>query len=261
MPDLYQVLTEYADTLPDPESAPSPYWTGPEMDRRDLLHVLGYHRSKDNPLLTAAADQMQRAVGAAARLAWYAPEGPVRHALAAVRADLEEALEKALAERGPRSALWPPKAGDIWQSLSDGFSWHARLVGGGMRLIAAPLCRVPGEGEGEFPEAVWELYGPMVLVSTPTAGEHPFVLAVRDALACVQGPEKGGRYEAALKALEGADPQQREHHERLVLVLEHRGADEDVCWGCARQELSEDEMDDPWTEKPLVGECPTLTIP
>ncbi|WP_435111626.1 hypothetical protein [Nocardiopsis synnemataformans] len=237
-----------------PETEPSPYWIGPQMDRRDLTHALSCYRSKDNPAWVGPCTHLDRAVTTVARLAWALPEGGLRTTLETMRWELEEALERALAARGPRSALWPPRPGDIWADLAGRHRWHARLDHGQLKLFHEPLVGWL-VGSGDDPDSVWEDFGPLVLASGPAVAEHPYVLAVRDAMESARRSHQlGGRYEDTLRRLGQASPEGRDAHERLMVVLGHAGADEDVCPGC----MTEEEVDDPWSEPTLVGECAEL---
>lgn len=255
------ILDEFATTLPDPDTAPSPWWTGPERDRILLKRALSIHQGRANPLRVGRLASMEEGIRTTGRLAWYQPEGPVKDALLRVRWDLEESLEMARAERGPRPALWPPKPGDTWRELRTGRlwkgAWNQRRSVALMVTSYRPTSAY--RTEGHDPEEAWEDFGPFQYVRGVAVDEHPYTQVVRELLE--ELPEVGGQggvYEAELLKLQGAAVDDADAHRRLVQVMGHGGADDDICQEC-EEELSQDEREDPWSVKPLVGECPTLT--
>ncbi|MET9713642.1 hypothetical protein [Nocardiopsis alba] len=260
MPDI-DVLTAFAAALPDPDTAPSPWWTGPERDRTELKRALGIHKVRDRVTIVGRLEALEAGVRTAARLASTQQDGPVKVALEELRWELEESWEMARAERWPRPALWPPKPGDTWKELSTGRLWK----GAWDRNLCLALVATdwkPTDAHcttNNAPEEVWETFGPFQFVSGLATDEHPYTQVVRELLEWVPWMGgQGGAYERELLKLQGAGVDDASAHRRLVEVMRHRGADDDICEGCAVEELSEDELDDPWVEKPGVGECPVL---
>lgn len=255
------VMRTFADSLPDPATAPSPWWTGPERDRTELKRALDIHKVRDRVTIVGRLEALEAGIHTAARLAFTQQNGPVKSALEELRWDLEESWEMARAERGPRPALWPPKPGDTWKELSTGRLWKGAW-NRDLKLVLAATGWEPiraHTAEWMCPESAWEDFGPFQFVSGPAVDEHPFTQVVRELLEGVpRVGGQGGVYERELLKLQGATVDDAAAHRRLVEVMGHSGADDDVCQQCAHEELTEDERDDPWVEKPLVGECPIL---
>lgn len=259
---ITDTLTTFAATLPDPDTAPSPWWTGPERDRVDLNRALSIHRVRDRVTIVGRLEALEAGVRTAARLAFTQQSGPIKSALEELRWDLEEAWEMARAERGPRPALWPPKPGDTWKDLPTGRLWRGAW-NRDLKLVLAATGWEPTRAHADVwmcPESAWEDFGPFQFVSGPATDEHPYTQVVRELLEQVpRMGGQGGAYERELLKLRSAAVDVAEAHRRLVDVMGHRGADDDICEGCAEDELSEDERDDPWVEKPMVRDCLTLT--
>lgn len=261
MTSIATTLEEFAATLADPGTAPSPWWTGPERDRTDLEWALSIHQGRDNRRRVGRIADMEAGIATVARLAWYQPEGAVKQALNQVRWDLEESWETAKADRWPRPALWPPKPGDTWMALESGRLWKGAWDRD-LRLCLVVTSWKPTrayQSSGCDPESMWESCGPFQFVSGPAVAEHPYTQVVRELLEEVPSlGARGGVYEAELLKLQIARADDANAHRRLVEVMGHSGADDDICHECAEEELTEDERKDPWSVKPLVGECPTL---
>lgn len=256
MPDL--ILSEFAETLPDPDTAPSPWWTGPENDRPLLKRAVSIHQVRDNPMLIGRLARLEEGIALTARLAWYQPEGPVKKALEQVRWDLEEAWEMAKAERGRRPALWPPKPGDTWRELETGQVWKcAWNQHRSVALVATSWQPTNAyRTDGHDPESAWEYFGPFTFISGPAVAEHPFAQVVRELLEEVAAlGARGGVYERELLKLGKSAVDDAHAHRRLVQVMGHAGADDEMCPGC--EEEREDL--DSWDVTTVVGDCPTLT--
>lgn len=256
------LLDEFAATLPDPATAPSPWWTGPERARTDLKRALSIHQGQDDLMRIGRIADMEAGIRTTAHLAFAQPDGPIKEALTTVRWDLEEALEMAQAQRGPRPALWPPKPGDTWKALPTGRLWKGAWTRSlRLGLVATSWRPINAHNADNFdPEEAWETFGPFQYVSGPAVDEHPFTQVVRELLEEVPGfGGRGGVYEAALLQLQAARTDDADAHRRLVQVRGHWGGDDDVCPRCVVEELGEGEREDPWARKPLVGECHTLT--
>lgn len=257
-------LAAFVATLPDPATAPSPWWMGPERDRTDLERALSIHQGRDEVMRIGRIADMEAGIRTVARLAFDQPEGPLKEALTRVRWDLEEALEMAQAQGGPRPALWPPKPGDTWKALETGRLWKGAWTRTLRLGLVATSWRPLNAHKADCfdPEEAWETFGPFQYVSGPAVDEHPYTQVVRELLEEVPGfGGQGGVYEAALLQLQAARADDADAHHRLMQVMGHWGGDEDICQACAEEELTEDELEDPWSVKPLVGECLTLTTP
>lgn len=253
------ILDEFATTLPDPDTAPSPWWTGPERDRILLKRALSIHQGRANPLRVGRLASMEEGIRTTGRLAWYHSDGPVKKALEQVRWELEEAWEMAKAERGRRPALWPPKPGDTWKELDSGQLWKGAWNQHQEVALVATSWKPTGAYRtvGHDPEAAWESFGPFVFMSGPAVAEHPFTQVVRELLEETPGLGcRGGVYEVELLKLQDARVDDADAHRRLMQVMGHAGADDEVCPGCEEEQGREA---DPWEVGPLVGECPTLT--